>query len=304
VAPREEVSFESGGARCAAWLYRPEGDGPQPCVLLAHGFGGTRKARLWAFAERFRDAGLAALVFDYRCFGDSEGEPRQLISIAKQHEDWRAAIAYARGLDGIDPDRIALWGTSFSGGHVVALAAEDQRVAAVVSQTPFADGTAALNAAGPAQVLRMTVAGVLDGLAALTGGEPMRIPLVASPGRGAAMNQPGALEGYRALFDDPKDFRNEFCGRALLALGAYVPGRKASRLTCPLLVVLAPDDDVTPAGPARKMAAAAPRGESFELPRGLSHFDVYTGPGFEAAVTAEADFLARALAVREPVPAT
>jgi dienelactone hydrolase len=304
VASREEVSFESGGARCAAWLYRPEGERPHPCVILAHGFGGTRGARLGAFAERFRDAGVAALVFDYRCFGDSEGEPRQLISIGMQHDDWRAAIAYARGLDGIDPDRIALWGTSFSGGHVVALAAEDQRVAAVISQTPFADGTAALNAAGPAQVLRMTVAGVLDGLAALTGGEPLRIPLVASPGRGAAMNQPGALEGYRSLFDDPRDFRNEFCGRALLGLGTYVPGRKAARLTCPLLVVLAPDDDVTPAGPARKMAAAAPRGERFELPRGLSHFDVYTGPGFEAAVTAETDFLARSLAVREPVPAT
>src|SRR3954468_4783680 len=108
MAERDDVRFESGGQRCAAWLYRPEGYGPHPCVILAHGFGGTRSARLWAFAERFRDAGMAALVFDYRHFGDSEGEPRQLLSVSRQLDDWRAAIGYARGLDGVDPERIAI----------------------------------------------------------------------------------------------------------------------------------------------------------------------------------------------------
>jgi pimeloyl-ACP methyl ester carboxylesterase len=305
VSQREETGFDSGGARCAAWLYRPEGEGPHPCVILAHGFGGTRAARLWAFGERFRDAGIAALVFDYRHFGDSEGEPRQLLSIARQLDDWRAAIAFARGLEGIDAARVALWGTSFSGGHVVALAAEDDAVAAVVSQAPFTDGISALNAAGPAQVGRLTAAGVLDGLAALTGGEPLRIPLVAPPGHGAAMNQPGAYEGYRALYDDGEgELRNEFCGRALLGLAVHAPGRRAAEVTCPLLVVAVPDDTVTPAGPARRMAAAASRGELFETDRGRDHFDVYVGETFEQVVAAESDFLARSLGVREPVSAT
>jgi pimeloyl-ACP methyl ester carboxylesterase len=304
VDEREDVSFASGEQRCAAWLYRPAGAGPHPCVILAHGFGGTRSARLWAFAERFRDAGMAALVFDYRHFGDSEGEPRQLLSVGRQLDDWRAAIGYSRGLEGVDPDRIAIWGTSFGGGHVVTLAAEDSRIAAAVSQTPFASGPSALRAAGPMQNFRLTVAGLLDGLASIVGGEPLRIPLVAPPGRGAAMNQPGAYEGYRTLFDDPdRDFRNEFMGRAILNLPLYSPAREAGRVGCPLQVVVLPDDSVTPAGPARAMAAAAPRGELFELPAGPDHFAVYTGEIFERAAAAETDFLVRSLGLRESAAA-
>src|SRR3954453_69051 len=104
---REQADFTSDGARCAAWLYRPEGGGEAPCVVMAHGFSGVREQRLDAFAERFAAAGLAALVFDYRHFGASEGEPRQLLDIKRQLADWRAAVAYARSLDAIDPDRIA-----------------------------------------------------------------------------------------------------------------------------------------------------------------------------------------------------
>src|SRR5436190_2131382 len=75
---RTDVTFRSGDDTCAGWLYRPEGEGPYPIMLLAHGFSGVREARLWAYAERFCAAVLAALVFDYRHFGASGGEPRQL----------------------------------------------------------------------------------------------------------------------------------------------------------------------------------------------------------------------------------
>ena len=94
---REDVIFESGGERCAAWLYRPDVDDDAPCVVLAHGFGTVREGRLGAYAERFLAAGYAALVFDYRHFGDSGGEPRQLIRISSQHADWRAAGGRTRG---------------------------------------------------------------------------------------------------------------------------------------------------------------------------------------------------------------
>lgn len=301
---REEVGFDSGGLRCAAWLYRPSGDPPHPCIVLAHGFGGTRTARLGAFAERFRDAGMAALVFDYRHFGDSAGEPRQLLSIGSQLDDWRAAIAFARSLEGVDAERIALWGTSFSGGHVVRLAAEDARVAAVVSQAPFTDGLSALAAAGPKESLRLTVAGLLDGLAAITGSEPHRIPLVAPPGSGGAMTQPGSLEGYRSLFDDPADeFDNQVCGRVMLALASYAPARRAGQVRCPLQVLVLPDDLVTPAAPARRMADRAPAGELVDLGPGLAHFDVYTGDAFERAVDAQTEFLERSLGLAEPLVA-
>src|SRR5881392_1074888 len=85
---RSDVTFQSGGTRCAAWLYRPaeNGGSPTPCVILAHGFTGVRDQRLDAYAERFAEAGLTALVLDYRYFGDSDGEPRQLLDIRRQLE--------------------------------------------------------------------------------------------------------------------------------------------------------------------------------------------------------------------------
>src|SRR3954471_13134199 len=132
---REDIEFHSGEDECAAWLYRPEDDGPHPIVVLAHGFGGVREARLWAYAERFAAAGLAALVFDYRHFGASAGQPRQLLDIQAQLADWRAAVSSARERFG----RVGLFGSSFGGGHVLEIAADDHEIAAVVAQCPMTD---------------------------------------------------------------------------------------------------------------------------------------------------------------------
>ena len=300
MAEREDLSFPSGDARCAAWLYRPEGVGPHACVVMAHGFGGVREARLWAYAERFRAAGMAALVFDYRHHGDSEGEPRGLISISRQQADWRAAVAFARATAAIDPDRIALWGTSYGGGHVVQIAAGDPRIAAVVSQTPFTYGSAALRAVGPASSLRLTAAAVRDQVRAVLGREPLPVPLAARPGELGAMTQPTALEGYRSLFEDPADFRNEFLPRSALGLGFWRPARFAPKVRCPLLVCLLEGDEVTPAAPARRMAERAPHGECIDYGPAGGHFDIYTGEHFERTVADQAAFLERALGVREP----
>jgi fermentation-respiration switch protein FrsA (DUF1100 family) len=172
---RTDVTFTSGGVLCAAWLYRPTAaDRPLPCVVMAHGFSATREEGLADYAERFAAAGMAVLAFDYRHFGDSEGEPRQLLDIRKQHDDYRAAIAHARALDVVDADRIALFGSSFSGGHVVCVAATDERVAAVVAQCPHADGIATLRAVPPKNAARATLDGIADQIGALIGRPPPR----------------------------------------------------------------------------------------------------------------------------------
>src|SRR3954447_20377395 len=299
---REDIEFHSGGDECAAWLYRPEGDGPHPIVVLAHGFGGVREARLWAYAERFAAAGLAALVFDHRHFGASGGQPRQLLDIDLQLDDWRAAIALARGLDGIDPDRVALWGTSFSGGHVAVLAAEDKRVAAAISQGAFLDGGWALRAAGPRNILRLTVAGLRDEAARLRGRPPYMLPVVGPPGSTAAMNSPDAEPGYRALFaDPPSEFRNEVAGRIGLMVGLYRPIRHAARVACPWLVAVADRDVVTPPEPALKAASRAPRGEVRHYD--ARHFDIYVGEMFERVVEDQIAFLeGQGLARRAEAP--
>ena len=123
VVPRE-VFFDSAGVRCAADLYWPDAvTGSVACVVMGHGGSGTKRLRLPKYAKVFAAAGLAVLAFDYRRFGNSGGLPRQVIEVAGQREDYRAAVRFARSLDGTDPRRIALWGTSLSGSHVLAVAA-------------------------------------------------------------------------------------------------------------------------------------------------------------------------------------
>jgi fermentation-respiration switch protein FrsA (DUF1100 family) len=291
---REDVRFRSADAECAGWLYLPEdSSGELGCVVLAHGFAGVKEARLDAYAEPFAAAGLAALVFDYRHFGDSGGEPRLLIDVRRQHEDWRAAIAHARGLAGIDARRIALWGTSFSGGHVIEIAAEDGDVAAVIAQSPYVDGIATLRAAGLADVIRMTRAGLGDAVGGLLGRPPRLIPVVAPPGELAAMNSPDAEPGYLALFPPGYRWPNRFIPRATLTLPSYRPMGKASRVRAPLLVQVMSADAVTPPAPARRAAERAPRGELVEYEGG--HFDVYVGEAFERAVADQIAFLERHL---------
>src|SRR3954468_11946825 len=178
---RLDVGFPSSGDECRAWLYLPKAERP-PLVILGHGLGATREYGLEPYAEHFADAGIAALVFTYRHFGDSGGRPRQLLDIERQLCDWAAALAYARGLDGIDHDRIALWGTSFAGGHVLEAAARDGGVAAVVSQIPFTDGRASMRAPDARVAARLTVLAARDELTRLTRKPPIRVPVAGAPG--------------------------------------------------------------------------------------------------------------------------
>ena len=142
---RSEVRFGPDGERCAATFYRPGGVGGRgPCVVMAHGVTLTRLDGIPDYAERFAAAGFVALAFDYRHWGDSEGEPRRWVSLRRQLEDWRAAVAYVRTLEGVDQERVAVWGMSLGGGHALLTAAADRRVAAVVALAPMTDGVANL----------------------------------------------------------------------------------------------------------------------------------------------------------------
>jgi len=303
VSERADVWFDSWGERCAAWLYRPaDGAGADvPCVVLAHGWTGIREARLDAYAERFAAAGMAALVFDYRHFGASEGEPRQLLDIRRQLEDWAAAIAYARTLEGVDPERIALWGSSFSGGHVIETAARDRRIAAVVAQVPFVDGLANLPRLGPRHALALTREGLKDQLGALRGRPPHMLASVGPPGSLAVMNSPDAEPGFRALIPSGADWPNEAAARVALRVGSYRPIRKAAQVRCPILFCLATGDVITPPDLAEKAAARAPRAEVLRYPGG--HFDPYVGELFERVVADQVAFFSRHLALARS-PAT
>jgi fermentation-respiration switch protein FrsA (DUF1100 family) len=295
---RSDLEFESGGSRCAAWLYRPASDDPVPCVVMAHGFSAVREQRLDAYAERFASAGLAVLLFDYRHFGASGGEPRQLLSIRRQLQDWEAAVATARALPGIDAGRIVLFGSSFSGGHVQTLAARDAAIAAAIAQAPFCDGLRNLPALGLGHALRLTVAGLRDAAGSVLGLEPYRIPAVGAPGSLAAMTTPDAVSGFANMNPATSTWRNEVCARIALSIGAYRPGAKAARIRCPILYTIAEDDVVTPARFAQDAARRAPRGEVKAYRCG--HFDVYLPPLWDQVVADQTEFLVRHLGPHKP----
>ena len=290
---RDDLRFESGGARCAAWHYRPEGRGPHPCVVMAGGFGAVRRMRLDAYAERFCAAGLAALLFDYRHTGDSEGQPRQLIDIRRQLEDWAAAVAFARALDGVDAGRVALWGSSFSGGHVIVTAARDRSIAAVVAQVPFVDGRQTLKVVGLRTLLRGLAPIVRDELRGRRGRPPFYKPIIGPPGSLAAIATPDAEEGLRAMLPEGTTWRNLHAPRIGLRIGRYRPLKLARRVDCPLLVCVADRDLVTPPGKAVEVTAAAARGELRRYP--IGHFEIYVGEWFERAAADQTEFLTRHL---------
>lgn len=290
---RTELTFDSGGVECAAYLYRPApigtGASRVPCVVMASGLTSTRDDGLPAFAERFAEAGLAVLLFDYRYVGASGGEPRQLVDVGRQQEDYHAAIRCARNLTGVDPDRIVLWGGSFSGGHVIAVAARDFRVAAVIAQAPYADGLAAAWQVPLRTQLRLAVAGLQDVIGALLGRPPRLVAAVGAPGEVAAMTAPEAEPGMRALVAEDSRWRNEVTARTLLTAPLYRPGPRAEHLGMPVLVCVAEDDPITPPGPALRMAERAPRGEIRSYPGG--HFGLFQGERFKQVVGDQIDFL-------------
>jgi pimeloyl-ACP methyl ester carboxylesterase len=290
---REDLTFEVDGVPCAAWLYRPDTTWAVPCVVMAHGFGMTRECRLPAYAERFVAAGFAVLLFDYRHFGASGGEPRQVLDLAAQRLDWAGAVATARTLPGIDPDRIALWGTSLSGGHVLHVAARDRRVRAAVAQVPFADGRARLAGKPSKEGVRHTAglmpAAALDVARRRRGGAPVLVPIAGEYGSRAVIAGPRAERTVRMLVPDDVEWRNEVNAGVLLQMIADRPGLDAARIRCPLFVAVCENDAVTPAEPAVAAGRAAPLGEVRVYP--FSHFESYVGAGFEEMCADEVEFL-------------
>ena len=289
-----EVHFTSAGAECAARVYRPTPTGgAAPVVVLAHGFGGVRALRLDAYAERFAAAGYVAMAFDYRGFGDSAGEPRQLLDVGMQLADWRAALAFARTLPGVDPERVVAWGTSFAGGHVISLASAGEPLAAIIAQVPHVSGPAAVRATGLRRSLRVGLPGIRDQVRAWSGRAPLYVDSVAAPGRTGVMTSPDAAAGMARLIEEsglrPGDYPVNVAARITLKIGLYSPGRSAAKVEVPALVQVVEDDAVTPVHVARAAAQKMPRATVRTYPGG--HFDPYVEPLFSRVIADQTAFL-------------
>jgi len=283
---RENITFPSGNDTCAGWFYPAVGE-PRATVVIAHGLAAVKEMRLDAYAERFAAAGYHALVFDYRHFGESTGEPRQLLDIRRQHQDWKAAVRYARSRADVDAGAIVLWGSSFSGGHVAAVASR-VGARAVISQVPHMDGIASTLALGPAKVVRLMGHALRDLGRIATRRSPHYLPASGAPGDLAIMTAPEAAH-YLDLVPDGQDFDQRVAARFVLHVGFYSPGRKLKSLDLPVLVQVGERDETTPPGAAVKHAK---RGATVTVLRhDTGHFEPYTGEMFETFVGEQIAFL-------------
>ena len=291
----DPATFLSDNVECAVTVLRPATSvkGPTPVVVMAHGFGSPRALRLYAYAERFAAAGYAAVVFDYRGFGDSEGEPRQLLDIPMQHADWKAALSFTRSLPGIDANKVVAWGTSFGGGHVLTIAGQGEALAAVIAQVPHVSGPAAVRATGFAASARLAPYAIRDQINALLKRDPVYVPLVGRPGDLGIMTTPDALPGLEQLILDSNlasdAYRQDVAARIGLKIGLYSPGRVASKITCPTLVQIARNDAITPCSVAEKAARRIPHATIRIYD--CSHFDPYVEPAFTRIIEDQLAFL-------------
>ena len=304
---RQRVRFASGGTECAAWHYQGANGA---CVIMTGGFGVTKEPGTDLFARRFHAAGFSVLAFDYRHLGESGGQPRQVAGIRDQLADWQAALGCAADLPGVDPGRLGIWAFSGSGGHVFRVAAATPGLGAAIAQTPTAGGLAPLRNLArhqrPLAMARVTGRGVLDGLGRLAGRQPRLLPLDGEPGEVVMLTTPDSRDSGRALNPGNAypDWQQEIAAWSALRLGFYQPGRYASRVACPLLVVVCEDDQSVLAGPAIRAAGRAPRGELARLPG--THYAPFLD-AHRPAVAAELSFLRRHLlgrrapAAAEPV---
>lgn len=293
----EEMTFRSDGVDCAARIYRPDVAPGEvtPCVVMANGFSLTHDDGLPAFAERFAGAGIAALTFDFRHLGGSGGEPRQLIDSGRQHADFRAAVSFARGLEGVDDDAVVAWGFSLGGGHAIYTAADDPKIAAAIALCPMTDVIAFVRRMPRRNSLGMNVAALRN----VVGRQRVHLPVVASPGSKALFTQSEALPGFDAIRGGRSLWRNEFLPFSF-ATSASRAVRVAHRVQCPLFVFIGEQDHVVPRKAAERTAERAPRGERGFYP--IDHFGGFLGDDFERVVADQIEFLRRhGLAPRVPI---
>lgn len=300
------VQFASEGLRCAADLWLPRRPLPVPGVVLANGFSGTKDWIVPRFAARFAAAGLAALTFDYRHLGLSAGEPRQLVDPKRQRADLRAALEHLRSRPEVDAARVALWGTSLGGSHVVELAAAEPGIAAVVCTMPALDAVRGMDleakiaasgmgrGASAAVMLRLTGAALHDTLRGALGMQPRYLAVYGPPGQ-AFFTEAALAQRFRTVAGGSPTWKNAVAARFLFHAPRYRRGT-LERIRAPMLFSLAARDlDVSPAF-IKELVAGQPRRTVREYDAG--HFDLYHAPMFEQVVADQLAFLVEGLGAR------
>jgi len=296
---RRDIEFNAEGVILRGWLYIPE-NAPRemPGVVMAHGFSAVKEMYLDSYAEVFSAAGIAALVFDNRNFGASEGEPRYEIDPWQQVRDYRHAITWLCRQPRINRERIGVWGSSYSGGHVLVVGAIDRRVKCVVSQVPLVSGSRNL-----ARLVRADLAAPMraqldaDREARFVGEAPSMLPVVTSDVSGAAaLPTADSWEWFTQTAQTRAPaWHNQVTLRTVEMLGEYEPGSYIERISpTPLMMVIAAGDHLAVADEAFAAYNRALEPKRLVILKG-GHFDAYV-TGFEESSGAARDWFFEYLA--------
>jgi len=291
----EQVDIVSDGVTLRGWLFLPEQPHKEsvPVIVMAHGFAAVKEQYLAHFAEVFVQAGLAALVFDYRNFGTSDGEPRQESDPWAQIRDYRNVISYAQTRKELDADRIGIWGTSYSGGHVLVLGAIDKRIQCVVAQVPTISGYQGwLRRMQPDQITRMNEAFVIDHERVYAGGSPALGPVIPETAGGQGRyGSPDAVAFFSRPESRPATWHNAITLRSNEMARDYEPGSYIARISpTPLLMIVSDSDTVTFTDLALHAYEQALEPKRLVLLPG-EHFTPYIGTFAEASAAAREWFL-------------
>lgn len=296
---RQNIRIPIDNTFISGWLYMPEGIvKPVSCVILSNGFCGTKDAVLEDYAFKFVGIGMAAITYDYRYFGESGGEPRQLMNGIKQMEDLRAVIDYARNQEKIDENKIVLWSTSAAGRYGIIIAAEDEKIAGVISQCPSLDhgkdDKLIFQREGIGYFLKLFMHAQRDKGRSRFGLSTHYIPAVGKPGSFALLNAPGAFAGYRSLMSESEHFINKICGRSMLMMQGPDVAKVAENVKCPVLILVC-EKDTTVSPDSYKKVAEILGEKATVIKYPIGHFDIYRGEFFNKAVDEQLSFLKQVL---------
>lgn len=241
---RFPISFQADDETLRGWFYQPEVT-PAPCIIMTHGFSALIEHHILPFAELFAQNGFCVLVYDHRNCGISSGEPRYEINPELQIKDYSHAITYVQSLFIVKSDAIGIWGTSYSGGHVLVVAANDSRVKSVVAQVPFIKGHHDyLKQKYPEKWLSILKSYESDRLDRANGKAPQRIPVVSNDN-----NIKAVMMGERAydFFTSVKDWPNEVTLQSVAMSGDYSPGDYITKINqTPVLFIVSEKDNINP----------------------------------------------------------
>jgi fermentation-respiration switch protein FrsA (DUF1100 family) len=295
---RQNIEFPSRGLLCRGWLYVPDGLAEAqtaPGIVMAHGFAGVKEMGLAGFAKRFAAAGFVTLVFDYRFWGESEGEPRNQIFALEMVEDYRNGITWLSDRSEVDPQRIGVWGISYSGGLCLYVGTHDKRVKAVVAQVPSTLNPESRRKRDPATWDRLGELVIQDRVRRYKTGSPNYIKVVAPEGEPCVLPFKDAYEWYMAFRELAPNWKNEITIESLEKVREFDPV-SLIHLMAPTALLLIPGeyDDLIPIEFVKEAyeKAREPKGLS-ALP--ITHFEVFKDPWLSKAADLATDWFQKHL---------